>query len=109
MLEQSKQKGVLAAELLGKLASCKAQGVEVDRETFIQSTVGPDAVELTPSYRDPDWAIAIHDTDQDGTILFAKDDTGVYPTVHHEDIANHELFLLARSLSPLTKLDGSSA
>ena len=101
MLEQSKQKGVLAAELLGKLASCKARGVEVDCETFIQSTVGPDAVELAPSYRNPNWFYIIHDTDQDGTALFAKDDC--------EHFANHELFLLARSLSPLAKLDGSSA
>lgn len=100
-MKQSKQKGVLAAELLGKLAFCKAQGVEVDHETFIQSIIGPDAVELAPSYRNPDWFYIIHDTDHNGTALFVKDDC--------EHFANHELFLIARSLSPLAKLDGSSA
>lgn len=114
MTKQAKHTGVPAFDLLGKLASCKLQAVKVDCETFVQNTIGPDAVELIPSYNNTgwqgfayrDWTIAVHDTNHDGTLLFVKDKEDHRCCEH---FANHELFLIARSLSPLTKLEGSSA
>lgn len=108
MTKQAKHKGVSAFDLLGKLASCKLQAVKVDCETFVQNTIGPDAVELIPSYDNTgrDWTIAVHDTNHDGTLLFVKDKEDHRCCEH---FANHKLFLIARSLSPLTKLEGSSA
>ncbi len=84
-----------AWKLLGLLTLTTAKVTEVDAETFIQSTVGPECVELTPSCVFDRSAIAIHDCDSDAAITF-QDET--FDCLH---IANHTLFELAISLSPL--------
>ena len=69
--------------------------MEVNHEEFIQAIVGPDSIDLTPSSEGyTRLAFVIHNTDRDGTVSFV-DKSGC------QHLANHELFSIARFMSPL--------
>ena len=82
-------------ELLHKIAVVLFHATEVDCETFIQSTVGPDCVELETSCRFDDYAIAIHNHEYiNKSISFYSEQ---FNCTH---IADKQLYKLAIEISP---------
>ena len=81
--------------MIDKLASCVWEATEVNHEEFIQAIVGPDSIDLTLSSEScTSMTFVIHNTDRDGTVSFV-DQSGC---LH---LANHQLFSVARFMSPL--------